>query len=160
MDVFLIRHAHAGSRMFGSHDRYRQLTDEGREQAHELAGFLSSTSLAALYSSPATRCVQTIEPVAEAIGLSVIEHEDLWEDVGLPEVMSVVEEACDRHDGHGNVAVCSHGNLIPAIVEHLAHQGIPVSGRGCERASIWKLTRDGDRWTEAKYLTPRSSYQG
>lgn len=159
MDVYLIRHAHAGQRTFGSHDKYRPLSEEGHRQAVELAEFFSASSLSAAYSSPATRCSQTIEPSAHAAGLTVVEHDDLWEGAWLDDVMTVIDHACQSSVESGGVAICSHGNLIPAVVEQLARQGVPVSGRGCERASIWMLRRDRGAWVQAQYLTPRSAYR-
>ena len=162
MDVFLIRHAHAGQRTFGLHDRYRPLSDEGRLQADELAAFFSTSSsggLSAIYSSPATRCVQTMEPSAQAAGLEITEQEDLWEDAGLDDAMVAIEQACRVLTDSEAVAFCSHGNLIPAIVERLGHLGIVINGRGCERASVWRLHRRQGQWERAQYLTPRSAYR-
>ncbi|MDH3295936.1 MAG: histidine phosphatase family protein [Acidimicrobiia bacterium] len=158
MDVFLIRHAHAGSRTFGPHDLYRQLTDDGHRQAKELASYFASLPLSAVYSSPATRCTQTVEPTARAAGLSVVEHEHLWEDAGVDRALELIDQVCAESSGPGGLILCSHGNLIPAVVERLSLPGIPLYGRGCERASIWRLRRHDDRWTEARYLTPRSAY--
>ena len=159
MDVYLIRHAHAGQRTFGSNDKYRPLSEQGHRQAADLAEYFSAVSLSAVYSSPATRCSQTVEPSANAAGLAVVEHDDLWEDAWLDNVMTFIDEACRSSSESGGIAICSHGNLIPAVVEQLGHRGVPISGRGCERASIWKLQRDRDDWVHAQYLTPRSSYR-
>lgn len=159
MDVFLIRHAHAGSRTFGVQDKYRQLSEEGRRQADQLAEYLAPMRLSAAYSSPAVRCAQTIQPAATAAGLVVVEHDGLWEEAGVDEMLAAIDLACHGVGEGGGVVLCSHGNLIPGAIEHLAYRRVPVYGRGCERASIWRLRRRHGEWTEARYLTPRSAYQ-
>jgi 8-oxo-dGTP diphosphatase len=159
MDVFLIRHAHAGSRTFGVQDKYRQLSEEGRRQADQLAEYLGSMEFGAAYSSPAVRCAQTLQPAATAAGLTVVEHDGLWEEAGIDQMLAVIDLACQAVGDDNVVALCSHGNLIPGVIERLAYQGVPVVGRGCERASIWRLRRRRGEWAEARYLTPRSAYE-
>ena len=55
------------------------LNERGRKQAEELAKALSQAPLAAIYSSPLERAMQTAEPVAKARGLKVIQAPGLME---------------------------------------------------------------------------------
>jgi probable phosphoglycerate mutase len=55
------------------------LNDEGRAQAAELARQLASVPLAAIYSSPLERTLETAGPLAEAHGLTVEVREGLGE---------------------------------------------------------------------------------
>ncbi len=149
MAIYLVRHAHAGSRESTSqHDRYRTLSDKGRKRAQVIADLLESVDISAILSSPATRCVQTVEPLAESHGLMIVEHEDLWEDADTHDVMAIL----DLHT-KGNVVISSHGNLIPVIVEQLGRQGAKIHGRGCEKGSIWVLEHDGKRFSKATYIS-------
>lgn len=157
MEVYLIRHAHAGARTAGFHDRYRQLSDDGWRQAAALVDFFAGRPLGAIRSSPATRCVQTVEPLAEAVGLPVDEESALWEDVGFDDAFSLVS-SLKADTENGGIVLCSHGNLIPAVIEELADQGAAIHGRGCERASIWLIRSVDGRWVEGRYYTPRSGY--
>ncbi|MDH5520336.1 MAG: histidine phosphatase family protein [Acidimicrobiia bacterium] len=159
MEVYLIRHAHSGARTSSSHDRYRQLSDDGSLQAAELVDFFAGRAVGGVHSSPATRCVQTVEPLAAALGLPVIEEPALWEDVGLDDVFDLIDSLTSDATAAG-VVLCSHGNLIPAVIERLAAAGAEVHGRGCERASIWMIRSTEHRWVEARYFTPRSGYAG
>lgn len=78
-----------------------------------------------------------------------MEVQNLWEDC-LPREMLTVMEACADS---GNIAICSHGNLIPEVIEILAKQvGIKVIGRGCEKGSVWELERTDGAWQLARYL--------
>ena len=69
----LIRHAtndHVGKticgRMAGVH-----LNQQGQQQANALAGRLRHLPLAAIYSSPLERAIETAEPIAKAMQLQV-----------------------------------------------------------------------------------------
>jgi probable phosphomutase (TIGR03848 family) len=79
--LLLIRHAVTdvtGKRLYGRTPGFH-LSERGREQAGRLAERLREVPLAALYSSPLERCVETARPVAEARGLDVATMPDLTE---------------------------------------------------------------------------------
>ncbi len=153
MAVYLIRHAHAGSRGPGHHDIYRPLSEKGARRATALVELLADVPFASILSSPATRCVQTVEPLAAARGMEIVESEDLWEDADVTDVLELIERAAAEGSVDSNVAVSSHGNLIPIIVEVLAARGVPIKGRGCEKGSVWLLEHDGASFTSARYTS-------
>ena len=62
MLIHLIRHAHAGQGGPGGRDIYRPLSERGLAEANALATMVEGT--APVLSSPATRCVQTVEALA------------------------------------------------------------------------------------------------
>ena len=74
MSIFVVRHAKAGSRheWDGDDDTERPLTKPGRRQAAALAARLAGEQVTGLWSSPYVRCVQTIEPLAEVLGLDIV----------------------------------------------------------------------------------------
>ena len=152
MDLYFIRHAHAGDRLAEHHDRYRQLSARGHNRAQELASFLADANITRVISSPATRCVQTVEPIAKAFGLGVEEDERLWEDSLRADALDVLTSV-----GNEGVAICSHGNIIPEVLELLSEQGTKLKGRGCEKGSIWVLTWDDKRFKKARYLPRKAS---
>lgn len=53
------------------------LNQEGRKQAAQLAQYLSKMPVKAIYSSPLERAVETAEPLAEALHLSIALRSDL-----------------------------------------------------------------------------------
>ncbi|WP_423800517.1 histidine phosphatase family protein [Neobacillus sp. SAB-20_R2A] len=57
--VYVIRHCEAEGQPKGA-----QLTEKGRQQAKELAGFLAGVKIDKIISSPFRRAVQSIEPAA------------------------------------------------------------------------------------------------
>jgi len=83
--ILLVRHAvteETGKRLYGRRAGVH-LSERGRRQAEELARRLGPLPLAAVYSSPLDRCVETAEPTARARGLDVLLDPGLQEtDVG------------------------------------------------------------------------------
>ena len=63
--IYLIRHAHAEWR----DDDTRELSNAGRAAAHVVAERLASRPIAAVYTSPSRRSVETVEPLASRMGL-------------------------------------------------------------------------------------------
>lgn len=147
MRVLLIRHARAGDRSPGGRDLYRPLVDDGHRRAGELRDLLAGRPIVAVLSSPATRCVQTVEPLAAELGLEVDEQPDLYEGSATAHVLALLEGR-----ERGEVVACTHGDVIPAVIETVAGAGALVRGRGCETGSIWLLERRSDRWEEAIYF--------
>jgi probable phosphoglycerate mutase len=81
MNMLLIRHAlndWVGERLAGWTPGVH-LNEEGRAQVTALVGRLASVPLAAVYSSPLERTLETAQPIAAAHGLTVEVREDLGE---------------------------------------------------------------------------------
>src|SRR3712207_2412907 len=79
--LILVRHAEPSSdargRCYGSLDI--GLSAEGAVQAAALADALSTTEIAAVFSSPRRRALETAKPVANAHALPVLVDDDLRE---------------------------------------------------------------------------------
>jgi 8-oxo-dGTP diphosphatase len=70
--LVLVRHASAGARAaWEGDDRLRPLDAKGREQAARLPDVVAGVVIRRIVSSPYLRCVQTVEPLAAALGLEV-----------------------------------------------------------------------------------------
>ncbi|MGH1502273.1 MAG: SixA phosphatase family protein [Acidimicrobiales bacterium] len=151
MAIYFVRHAHAGSRGPGHHDRYRPLSERGTARATELVDLLADAPFTQVVSSPATRCVQTVEPLALARGLDVIEDERLWEDGFAEDVMGLLGDLAKV-----GAVLCSHGNIIPEVVDLAARGGAKVKGRGCEKGSVWILEFKGSKIKKATYQSKRA----
>ncbi|MFV0258407.1 MAG: SixA phosphatase family protein [Acidimicrobiales bacterium] len=147
MLLYLIRHAHAGTRAGGPHDRYRPLSPDGQERAETLAGMLADRPIATVLSSPATRCVQTVEGIATGHGLAVIETDELFEGSRIDDAEHLLAGQTGPE-----VVACSHGDLIPELVEAVARRGAVMTGDRCRKGSIWILEHRDGRWTSATYV--------
>jgi 2,3-bisphosphoglycerate-dependent phosphoglycerate mutase len=80
LTILLIRHAESVAPGISGLDEYtRPLTAKGMRDASQLRDRLASMRIDAAYSSPYLRARQTIEPIAQARGLSIGTVEDLRE---------------------------------------------------------------------------------
>lgn len=92
--IVVLRHAKAVSRSsWEKSDAARPLTEKGRRQANAIVGPLRAFGVRRIVTSDAVRCVQTVQPLAGAIGRKPVATErlsqDAWED-GVSDVRSVV----------------------------------------------------------------------
>jgi 8-oxo-(d)GTP phosphatase len=139
--ALLVRHARAGRRNeWTEDDRLRPLDKKGRRQAKALAGTLSELEAGRLLSSPYVRCVQTLEPAAERLGLPIEERDELAEGASAGGVIALLEEL-----GSAVPALSTHGDVIEALLG---------AGRPCKKGAVWVLdVRDG-RVRPERYLPP------
>jgi 8-oxo-dGTP diphosphatase len=149
MTVLLVRHDKAASRYrWEADDRLRPLTKKGREQAAALVDVLAPFVPERILSSPYTRCVQTVEPLAEKLGLTIEETEALAEG-HTPSALHLLRSLSDQR-----VVACSHGDVIPEVLWALADRDgidLPADMRW-PKGSTWRLEGVGGRFTSAEYL--------
>ena len=93
----LVRHAEA---VAPSDPRYEQndrpLAASGRRDAERLADELAAEPVAAIYSSPYPRAVQTVEPLARRLGLEISLVDDLRERLLSPGALPDWREQLQR----------------------------------------------------------------
>jgi broad specificity phosphatase PhoE len=108
MTIVLVRHARAGkAKEWQGDDRLRPLDERGRAQAEALVDLLRDSGPTTILSSGALRCVQTVEPLATALGLEVEGREELAEGAGADDVLRLVSSL------PGDVVLlCTHGDVI------------------------------------------------
>jgi 8-oxo-(d)GTP phosphatase len=137
--VFLVRHAKAADREgWDGPDRDRPLVERGRAQAERLALALAPVRPALVAASPWLRCVQTAEPLAEALGVEVQADDRLgYDDADLA---GFVHTCAAAHPG-GSVVAVSHGDLIPLYLARVRMIDGPPRFR---TGSLYRLDlRDG-----------------
>ena len=149
--IHLIRHAHAGNRSgWAGEDRDRPLSAKGCTQADGLIDLLDGQSVGGVWSSPYARCVQTVAPLARARGLTVVEDPLLAEGTPVDAVLARLLDLADR-----DPVVCSHGDVIPAVVRRLLAEGVPAdAGAVAKKGSTWRLEVDDGRISAGRYLPP------
>lgn len=151
--LFLIRHANAGDRaLWNGPDHLRPLSKKGLRQSAALVDVLASHGVDRIVSSPFVRCRQTVEPLAGALGLEVETLDGLAEGSGSHAV-PMFEAAAGT-----NLAVCSHGDVIPACLDLLQRRGMELYTESgffeCKKASTWVVAVDAGSFVEAHYLPP------
>lgn len=139
MRILLVRHAHAGVRgTWPGDDLDRELDERGRHEAREVLALWAGAPIDAVHSSRAVRCVETVRPLAEKLGLDVQECPQLLEGAAPATTLSWLESL----PGEAVIA-CSHGDVIGGVLERLAERGTPLEG-GLDwpKGSTWELQAD------------------
>ena len=139
MTIVVVRHASAGkAKEWQGDDRLRPLDERGRAQAEGLVDLLRVYGLTTILSSAALRCVQTVEPLATALGLEVEEREKLAEGSEADDVLPLVSSLPDDV-----VLLCTHGDVVQQIL-----------GDESAKGSTWVLRFDDGELTRVEYLPP------
>lgn len=160
MTLYVVRHAHAGRRSnWTGDDRSRPLSDRGELQAKGIAaavdGSRSPKATPRILASPARRCVQTMEPFAVQVGGEVVEDSRLFEGAGRPEIGALLEDVAPTAEGDGTAVVCSHGDVIPILLDLLVEAGMePERNLVWQKASVWIVDRVDGAWGAGRYLPP------
>ena len=115
--VALVRHGRAGSRQhWAGPDAARPLDAKGERQAGQLAAILATLHPDRIHSASPDRCVTTVQPLAERLGLEV-------------RVDKRFDEVADERAGAAALrrlstecaaaVVCSQGGMIEAMIAEL-----------------------------------------
>jgi phosphohistidine phosphatase SixA len=155
MTVYLVRHAVAMSRKAWNHedDDLRPLTPKGQRQASGLASLLRDAPVRRVLSSPAVRCVDTVRPLAEKLGLRVETTDVLQEGAPFEKAYDLLKKSAGKK---GDSVLCAHGDLVPALVEAIGDDGTETGPVRLAKGSIWKFETGHGRFTSAEYLPPQS----
>src|SRR5512132_1792831 len=149
--VYLVRHAKAANRdEWTEADELRPLTNKGRRQAEGLVRLLHGAVVRRIASSPHVRCVQTVRPLALDRQLPLELAEDLAEGTQLERALTFLEQ-----NGDTPAVLCSHGDVVPALVLALAGRGMGLEGdRDWKKGSIWVLDRRDGAFVRGSYVPP------
>jgi 8-oxo-dGTP diphosphatase len=155
--VYLVRHAHAGSkRSWQGPDQARPLSTLGREEALGLIEQLGDRSIGRLLSSPAERCLQTVEPLADRLGHPVETSEALGVDGTGPGVLELLTSPALR-----DAILCTHGEVIGKVFDELQAAGIELTDPPrWPKGSTWVLELGGRRTWKGSYLEPLTAEAG
>ena len=134
--VIALRHAKALPRSeWDGTDASRPLTERGRTQAKSIVGPLRAFGVHKIITSDAERCVQTVAPLAKALGRKPVRTEkisqDAWEE-GTDDLRAVV----GRRVRAGKPAVlCSHGPVLPGLLSEISLATGTIQGSYLSSAS-------------------------
>ncbi|MPZ50009.1 MAG: hypothetical protein GEU75_12065 [Dehalococcoidia bacterium] len=146
----------------------RGLNELGLRQAERICEELGNASFDALYSSPARRSIQTIEPMAQRFGLQITKLPGLGDtnSLQLPETWrSPSPELAQAYAGayytgralseldairaehlSGRIGVCTHGDVMVAVAIYLAGlYGLDIPPPTPTRGARYTLRFEGDK---------------
>ncbi|MGY1636431.1 NUDIX domain-containing protein [Geodermatophilus sp. SYSU D00742] len=142
--LLLVRHGRAGDKSaWDGPDDERPLDGKGRRQARRLAEVLPLFAPTAVLSARRARCRQTVEPLAEHLGLAVEDLPELGEeeyDADPRAGLAVVEQLLEPRETPGVTVVCSQGGAIPSVLMSLGVRWAGVAG------ALWPPAAKGSVW--------------
>lgn len=149
--LHLLRHVAAGDRTkWKGNDRERPITKKGRRQADAIAKALKKAGIERIVSSPYERCIQSVKPLAKAIGAKVEVVEALAEGPDIDAAYDLIDSLVGY-----NAVLSSHGDVIPATINRLMWAGLTLQSRFyCSKGSIWVVEVENGRFTTGHYLPP------
>ncbi len=149
--LFLVRHAAAGSRSdWKKDDRRRPLSSRGEKQALGLTRTLAIHPLDRILTSPYVRCRQTVEPLGEKLGIDLEERDELAEGEGFKGARDLCRELAGT-----NSILCSHGDVIPALLDWMARHGMALkSPFECKKGSTWEIEVRAGEFRRGRYWPP------
>lgn len=155
MSIHVVRHAKAGDRsVWDGPDELRPLSRNGAAQAVALVDLLGAAPVKRILTSRYRRCTQTVEPLAERLGLEVEEHPALAEESDVKATWALLKQLTGTE-----AVVCTHGNLVGPLLDRLHRRGVElVADRWtCKKGSVWTIEEGPDgTFVRARYTPPES----
>lgn len=123
--VYFVRHAERGSEPAADPG----LSEIGKTRSQALARMLEKAGVKAIYTSQFSRSIQTAEPLAAQLGITVVPLTMTLSSSNPREVteesIKAITDKIYEHAGEG-VLVIGHGNTIPQAIKMLGGDNIPV----------------------------------
>ncbi len=154
--LVVLRHAQARARSdWSGEDTDRPLSPTGQRQAEMLPGLLAAFGPRRVLSSPAARCLQTLAPFVETVGLDV-EHVPGLAQEAPPGSAAQARELAHQILLEGAPALlCSHRPVLPALLRRLSGEGEPLAaGEPMRPGELLVIHRRGPVRIATERLSP------
>jgi phosphohistidine phosphatase SixA len=119
--IVLVRHGQAQGKIgWDGPDSDRALVGRGRRQARHLAKVIGGgRPPGRVISSPALRCVQTVEPYADKVGLAV-ELSDRLSTAAGPAALALCRELLSSEPADSTSVLCTHREVLVELLPQLS----------------------------------------
>jgi len=122
MRIVIVRHGQAAAKKsWPGADGERPLVARGARQAERLGRIIGAPRPKRVISSPALRCVQTVQPLADNCGLRVELSEQLSTDAG-PQAVALCRALLSSPASHSTIMLCTHREVLNALLPQLAEE--------------------------------------
>jgi 8-oxo-(d)GTP phosphatase len=140
--VLVVRHGRAGSKQrFKGDDKQRPLDKLGRAQAECLVGTLLAFGAGSLYAADRLRCRQTIEPLAEELGLGITSEPSLTVEGYWDSRKSARQRVLEIASAGGTPVICTQGEVIPDLIGWWCQRdGVRPDKSRNRKGSTWVLS--------------------
>lgn len=153
--VLIVRHGTAGRRSrFKGDDRKRPLDKNGRAQAEALVGQLLAFGATTLYAADRLRCHQTLEPLAQELGVDIHNEPMLTEEAYSSDHKAGRSRVLELAARAGTPVICTQGKVIPDLISWwCARSQVRPQTTGNRKGSTWVLSMVDGRLVAADHLS-------
>lgn len=144
--VLIVRHATAGRKArYRGDDRLRPLDKKGRAQAQALVPQLLAFGATDIYAADRSRCIQTVEPLAEKVGLNIAVESTLTEEAYAADPEAAHKRTLEIAALGGTPVISTQGRVIPYLIDWWCKRdGVKPDKSRNRKGSTWVLSlKDG-----------------
>jgi 8-oxo-dGTP pyrophosphatase MutT (NUDIX family)/phosphohistidine phosphatase SixA len=140
--VLIVRHGTAGSKSrFSGDDKIRPLDKKGRAQAEALVAQLSTFGPTDVYAADRVRCHQTVQPLAEELGVIISNEPTLTEEAYADNPKRGRRRALQISESHRTPVICTQGKVIPDLIAWWCDRdGVRPDKSRNRKGSTWVLS--------------------
>jgi 8-oxo-dGTP pyrophosphatase MutT (NUDIX family) len=140
--ILIVRHGTAGSKSrYKGDDRLRPLDKHGRAQAESLVGQLLAFGANTLYAADRVRCHQTLEPLAEELGVPIHNEPLLTEEAYAHDRKSARRRVLEIAAAEGTPVICTQGKVIPDLIAWWCERdGVRPDKSRNRKGSTWVMS--------------------
>jgi len=152
--VLIVRHGTAGrKKRYKGDDRNRPLDKHGRAQAELLVGQLLAFGPTSLYATDRLRCIQTIEPLADELGVDITLESTLTEEAYSQNRAKARRRFLEIAATDGTPVICSQGKVIPDLIQWWCERDRvkPDKSRN-GKGSTWVLSMHAGKLIDADHI--------
>ncbi len=152
--VLVVRHGTAGSKSrFSGDDAKRPLDKRGRAQAEALVPQLLAFGASEVHAADRLRCHQTVEPLAEELGVTIGNEPTLTEESYAKNPKRGRRRVLEIAGHDGTPVICTQGKVIPDLIEWwCGRDGVRPDKSRNHKGSTWVLSLSGGRLVAADHI--------
>lgn len=153
--VQIVRHATAGSKSrYSGDDRKRPLDKHGRAQAEALVSQLLAFGAGELFAADRVRCHQTLDPLAEELGVPVHTESALTAEAYADNRKTARQRVLEIAATASHPVICTQGEVIPDLIAWWCERdGVRPDKSRNRKGSTWVLTLVGGRLACADHIS-------
>ncbi|OBA59324.1 NUDIX hydrolase [Mycobacterium sp. 1100029.7] len=152
--VLVVRHGTAGRKSrFNGDDTKRPLDKRGRAQAEALVAQLLAFGATDVHAADRVRCHQTVEPLAEELGVTIENEPALTEESYAKSAKRARHRMLHIAEHPGTPVICSQGKVIPDLIEWWCDRdGVHADKSRNHKGSTWVLSLSDGRLVAADHI--------
>jgi len=152
--VLIVRHGTAGRKSrFSGDDTKRPLDKRGRAQAEALVPQLLAFGASDVYAADRLRCHQTVEPLAEELGVTVHNEPTLTEESYAKSPKRARQRMLRIAEREGTPVICTQGKVIPDLIAWWCERdGVRPDKARNHKGSTWVMSLSAGRLVAADHI--------